>query len=239
MLVCQYSLFLLWKTTFVFTVNLAKIQPNIFEGFRLSWQGPPNVFVSFGSTQPALEAAKRARSRGTIAEREGNVRSYLIKLAQMEQAGVINMLSSRKKYRFKSMWVSNRILINNSDMGLIHEISDFANVSYIREELEKFVVDEALRMKDNAYEYREEIPSKLDQNATKGLELIKAPEAWRVLGGPLKAGEGVIVGVLDSGAYAGHETLIQNFVGMEYGFFDGLEVPVESADAFTHATHVT
>lgn len=233
MLLWHCSLFLLWETTSVFAVNPAKIHPQILREIG----NVRNVFVSFENTKRALENAEKGSSfSGTIAERAGNVRRYLMNLARGQQTIVLDMLSSRKKYKFESLWVSNRIFIEMPDIELIIEISDNANVSYIQYE----VVDWATRQDPRKYERYYAVPSSnFNQNVTKGLELIQAQEAWKVLGGVRKAGEGVTVGVLDSGSFAGHETLIKNFVGINYGFFDASREPVVEAADMAHGTHIT
>lgn len=233
MLIWLYILFLLWETISVFTVNLTKIDHVILNQYWPYLEA--NVLVSFGSTRPALEAAKRAHSGGTVAERARNVRSSLINLAKIEQAGVINMLSSREDIEFESIWVSNRIYIIWADKALVEEISDFVNVTFIKADGLGMTIDETVR-DDKGLALRS---SEYHHNVTKGLELIQAPKAWEVLGGARKAGEGVVIGVLGFGAFAGHEALIDNFVGINYGYFDATREPILNAKDVTQGTHVT
>lgn len=227
----QIIVFLLWETTSVFPLDLTKLSPALKTKVEKDLKGTDNVFVSFASTAPTLQAIKKQRH--TPAARAENVRKYLINLALSEQAGVVNMLSDLKRYKFESMWLSNRIYIPEADNELIKQLSDSSNVTYVRRETFEFIMDAPWLL------YGEEVEwHSLNENVTKGLELIQAPQAWEVLGGKSKSGEGVVVGVLDTGAFVEHEALRENFVGNDYGYLNGLSHINRTPDIL-HGTHVT
>ncbi len=230
--ICAFFLF--WATAIVICIDPNKFSPKLQAQMLKS--GTANVFISFGSTAPTLKALNKPQrsSARTPAEKANQVRSSLLNFANAEQAGVFNMLQTqRSSMKFEKMWLSNRLYIRNANFDLVKQIASMSNVTRITQE-------EVVTLTDKAYAPKGEGPDNGPKDYTYGLKKIHAPEAWQVLGGAHKAGEGIIVGICDTGCNVEHEALKENFVGGEYGYFaPNKEVEIENPGITWHGTHVT
>ncbi len=230
----SFAFLLFWVATIVICIDPQKISPKLQA--QMVRRGTANVFISFGSTVPTLESLNRLQrsSARTPAEKANQVRNSLIKLANADQAGVLNMLQAqRSSMQFEKMWLSNRLYIKNANFELVKQIASMSNVTRITHE-------EVVSITDRFYKPKGEGPDNGPKDYTYGLKIIQAPEAWQVLGGPEKAGEGVIVGICDTGCNVEHEALKENFVGGEHGYFaPNKEAEIENPGITYHGTHVT
>ncbi len=231
----QLTLYICWAATLVTCVVPQKISTKLQA--KIDRGETSNVFISFGSTAATLAATTTQRITLTPAEKANIVRSSLLNLANADQAGVFNMLQAQRssfpQMKFEKMWTSNRLYIKNANFELVKQIAAMTNVTQI-------TLEEVVTINDKVYEPKGEGPDNGPKDFTYGLKKIQAPEAWKVLGGAHKAGEGVLVGICDSGCNVEHEALKDNFVGGEHGYFaPNKELETEVAEINLHGTHVT
>ncbi len=201
-----------WSATLVVCLESQKLSRTLQA--KMEKGGTANIFISFGSTAATLAATKLQRSRGNPTDKAQSVRSSLLNLANAEQAGVFNMLQAqRSSMKFEKMWLSNLLYIKNANYALVKQIVSMSNVTSIAQEESVSIADTVIEPRDGVG------PDNGPKDYTYEVNIIQAPEAWQVLGGPEKAGEGVIVGICDSRCNVEHEALKDNFNGGEYGYF--------------------
>lgn len=130
----------------------------------------------------------------------------------------------------RSFWISNQVYFKDATFELVNKLSAFPSLLEVREE-EIF-----------------ELPALFETgvvNATKetngstgiewGVAKIQAPAVWKDWN---FTGQGVVVGVIDTGVRHTHSALRDSFRG-DYGWFDPENKSATPFDDFGHGTHVT
>ncbi|KAJ0393422.1 hypothetical protein ATCC90586_008184 [Pythium insidiosum] len=124
-----------------------------------------------------------------------------------------------------TFWISPVASLKSATPELVAKLAELPGVESIREEL-RIELEQPLR----------EALSTVREPSTSpqwGVKHIGAPQVWA----EGATGEGVVVGVIDSGARAKHEILKHNFVG-KYGWFDPEKKASTPYDSDGHGSHV-
>jgi len=182
-------------------------------------------------------AAVRHADRGT---HNTHVITELEKNADSSQAGLLKMLNAKsaeknKGYKyFKQYKTTNSMFVREATSALVRLVAQDSQVSKITPEpVVKWVQENAIPVDKS-----EAIKTKGKPKNTWHIERIQAREAWEVIG---SRGDGVVIGILDSGVEVQHESLRDSFRG-EYGWFDPVgnkSEPWEYDRGLAHGTHVT
>ncbi|GLE03376.1 hypothetical protein PINS_up012278 [Pythium insidiosum] len=133
--------------------------------------------------------------------------------------------SLRKDFdEIKTFWITPVASIKAATPALIQSLADLPGVKSIREEelytIDKPVARAATNLTADTVEW--------------GVQRIGAPRVWDAG----VTGKGVVVGVIDSGVRATHESLRGSFIGAEYGWFDPEAKKLRPYDVNGHGTHV-
>ncbi len=191
-----------------------------------------SVFICFTSTNSTLENTKAntiTMSRKIVA---GHLQFALKQLSEDSQKYVIKVLEDYKKYKIvhESIWLTNRIYIENLNLEVANQIIDDPNLLYIQH------ADHFHLLQNNI---KDVVIHQDNEKFTWGLQKIQAEEAWKSLGGAENAGTGAIVGIMDTG-FDIEQDLINGSALDEFGWFDptngSRDKPV---DWNGHGTHVT
>ncbi|MEW8970635.1 MAG: carboxypeptidase regulatory-like domain-containing protein, partial [Mesobacillus sp.] len=172
----------------------------------------------------------QVKTKKNRAEKIKTIQDHLKDKATNSQKGIkqaLDVLETKGKVKQKdSLWIINGITATITKEGFeeLEKRDDVAEIS----------LDQTLSLPEVTVE---DIPPRLPQW---GLEKIYAPKVWGQYG--LK-GEGIVVGIMDSGVDGNHEALKQNYRGRDgnhqYSWIDvsgqGYETP---NDGHGHGTHV-
>ncbi|WP_213367777.1 carboxypeptidase regulatory-like domain-containing protein [Mesobacillus boroniphilus] len=181
--------------------------------------------------QPDLnEIYPQVKAKKNRAEKIKTIQEHLKEKANNSQKGIqqalANLETKGKAKKKSSLWI-----INGLTASVTKEAVDELKK---REDIAEISLDETLSLPEVTVE---ENPPRLPEW---GLEKIYAPKVWGQYG--LK-GEGIIVGIMDSGVDGNHEALKQNYRGRDgnhqYSWIDlsgqGYKTP---NDGHGHGTHV-
>jgi len=143
------------------------------------------------------------------------------------QQNVLSVLNQEATQYAKtqSYWISNQIYIEGASAELIEKLAQMPEISEIREQL--------------VLELFEPIVPVPESNSTVplenqwGVEKVGAPLVWE----KGNTGEGVVVGIIDTGVRGTHEILKDNFLG-EFGWFDPEKKSKTPNDGNGHGSHV-
>jgi subtilase family protein/carboxypeptidase family protein len=153
--------------------------------------------------------------------------------AERSQSGVRRMLSARG-FAFEAHWIKNTILVRQGDMDALRAASAFAEVRSIRELPATKLIEP------------ERPGSRAGVDAAAGvgdnIHWIGADQAWA----QGTTGNGVTVGVIDTGVLYTHQALRQQYRGYHDGSFDhdynwfapSIQSP-EPISSDPHGSHVT
>jgi len=186
----------------------------------LASQGKANVVVTFTQgTDAVLDRINGMRfaSRGA---KITTMKSQLEELSASSQKNALSLLSG-SSLTFHSLWINNRIYIEDATPEIVSAIAALSEVAEVREEYVVSIV--------------EPIPSGNTIAAEWGINKIEAEQAWALPGG--NNGEGVVVSSIDTGARATHEA-IRNNHRAEYGWMDPYTSTANPMDGNGHGTHV-
>lgn len=145
-----------------------------------------------------LDAAKKLKSRTA---RYNTVKGLLKPLAEESQADLLEFLAEGQEAGVVSrdvltLWISNIVGFDGTSSVVV----DVA----LRDDVREVDLDVPL-----AFEVVTPVESEPSENnvaaPTCGLNLVKAPQVWTDLG---MTGEGIVVGVIDTGACGGHTDLV-------------------------------
>lgn len=211
-----------------------KIDPKLAE--LLKKNEKVNVIINFRSgikSTLSRAAAVRHADRGT---HNTHIINELEKNADSSQAGVVQMLNSRsaqstKGYKyFKQYKTSNSIFVREATAEFVRLIAQDSQVSKIRLEpvvrmvdRNRTTIDKSKTIQAKGWDYTDDWH----------LLRMQVREAWEVIG---SKGEGIVIGVLDSGANIQHKSLRDNFLG-EYGWFDPVGNKTEPWDYDRDTVH--
>ncbi|CAL8102786.1 unnamed protein product [Orchesella dallaii] len=188
-----------------------------------------NVFIYMKEdTSQVLETITSTRFEDR-ASRLNSLYEALQNHASRTQGQILSFLSS-KNVNFRSFWINNQLYIKNANSALLSSIAEqFSGViSSIEEEFFAELIA-PVSIKTNVT---------LEDELQWGVAKIQADLAWDLIGGVQRAGEGVVIGTVDTGVRGTHEALVDNFVG-EYGWFDPSTGTPTPTDSNGHGTHTT
>lgn len=203
--------------------SISKINPKLQA--TLAHQGTANVVVVFNrkidSVLDQLQYLKFASPAAKITF----LKSQLEALQSSTQKNALNILSGplASDVKYHSLWINNRLYIENANAELIQALGKLPEVSGIREQYVTKLENPVPR-------------SNIGLNAEWGVEKIQAEEAWALPGG--NNGAGAVVAIIDTGARGGHEAIHGNF-REDHGWFDPYTNASSPNDYNGHGTHVT
>ena len=120
--------------------------------------------------------------------------------------------------------MTNQVYVQDADNELVQELMNRPDVARIEEE--------GIVYLDEPVIYDRQTNHPLANQW--GVVAIQAPEVWGMPAG--NTGEGVTVGIIDSGALASHEILRSNYRNDGYSWFDTLEGSAEPRDDRGHGS---
>lgn len=152
--------------------------------------------------------------------------NLLKEVAQRSQANIIRFLETYKDQviTYKSYWVSNVLYVYASS-DLIREIAAFPEVLMVKE----VGVWQILGKPSTKFKLNMQAR---DKTVEWNIEKIKADSVWEYYG---YSGDGVNVGILDTGIDPSHPALAGNFSGH---FYDAINGNNQAYDDHGHGTHV-
>ncbi|RHX97966.1 hypothetical protein DYB25_010485 [Aphanomyces astaci] len=219
----------------------AKIAPSVHR--HLESNEDVDVVVEFkGGNQRALETARLERAnfndRGSSI---AHVRSLLERHMKTSQRAAVELLSSQPKSfttRVESFYINGNMHVYGANRLVLDELATLDNVAHIRQPVAAQVSPVTFDDDDTNGGIAQ---GWADNNATStraanewGVNLINAPAVWA----NGNRGEGVVVGIIDTGAIHTHDDLKGNWRST-YGWFDPTDKTPAPIDRGGHGTHVT
>ncbi|RHZ14912.1 hypothetical protein DYB26_009120 [Aphanomyces astaci] len=218
----------------------AKIAPSVHR--HLESNEHVDVVIEFkGGNQRALETARLKRSsfkdRGSSI---AHVRSLLESNMKTSQRAAVELLSLQPKSfttRVESFYINGNMHVYGANRLVLDELAKLDNVAHIRQPVTAQLSPVSFDDDDTDVG----IPQGwADNNSTStraanewGVNLISAPAVWA----NGNRGEGVVVGILDTGAIHTHDVLKGNWRST-YGWFDPTDKTPTPIDRSGHGTHV-
>jgi serine protease AprX len=207
------------------------IHPAVTMDMSLAQPGEliPVVVHLEGSLDP--EWIEAAASGMTRAERQQFVVNALQSAAILSRTDVLKFMEYRTVERVIPFWLVNGFYCE-TDPETIRLLAERPDVVFIDQGAPEAVLVEPV-------ERRPAYPYELDRAVAWGVEKINAPDVW-ALG---YEGQGVIVGVIDTGVDYTHSDLASNMwhdtpAGFHYGYnFYGSGDPLDPMDDNGHGTH--
>ncbi|WP_079509181.1 carboxypeptidase regulatory-like domain-containing protein [Mesobacillus jeotgali] len=189
-----------------------------------------DVIIRMKDEPNLQEIFPQVKAMKNRAAKINTIQDHLIEKANNSQKGIkkaLDVLETKGEAKKKdSLWIINGISASLTKEAL--------NELKKRDDIAQITLDKTLSLPEVT---EEEAPPRLPEW---GLEKIFAPKVWGQYG--LK-GEGIVVGIMDSGVDGNHETLRQNYRGRDgnhqYSWIDlsgqGYKTP---NDGNGHGTHV-
>ncbi|KAJ0392087.1 hypothetical protein ATCC90586_012118 [Pythium insidiosum] len=183
-----------------------------------------DIIVTMKSTDNVLESFQESAYRSR-SERIQALRSKL----QASSAKALEPLASfvakesaAQPLEVETVWIAPYAFVKAASAETVAKLAALPNVESIREDtpivLEQPVIDPR--------------PIEAIQGTEWGVSRIGAPKVWA----DGTAGQGIVVGVIDSGVRHTHEALRRNFLG-KYGWFDPESKSPEPYDVSGHGSH--
>ncbi|KAJ0393634.1 hypothetical protein P43SY_005600 [Pythium insidiosum] len=177
---------------------------------------PKNVLESFQESAYPSRTKRIEALRSELQKTNTEALSPLAGLLAKESFSGVEM---------KPFWITPRAAIKDATPEMIQQIASLPGVEKI-EEQRIIYLEEPEFVKDAS-------PEALVGQEW-GVKRIGAPQVWA----DGTTGQGIVVGVIDSGVRGTHEALARNFVG-KYGWFDPEKKAPEPYDASGHGSHCT
>lgn len=193
-------------------------------GLLVGWQ-----FVSPQSPQfeTKIVVLKEKANLAAVFGNRPAVKRLLMQTAERSQRELVPLLESWKQQgevrRYRRFWIINAIAVEGTQK--------------VFEALEKHPSVAAIRP-NPVIQAPRPIPSRritIQQNFTWGLQKIRVPEAWQTF---QVQGEGVVVGVIDTGIDPDHPDL-RGKIRAQNGWFDAVNGRPTPYDDEGHGTHVS
>lgn len=196
---------------------------------QLDENKPVDVIIQLKKQENFHALYKESKGK-TRAERAKLVKEALESRAKASQKGIKQALEALEKQGNakvkKKLWINNSI-VATVDQKALEELQQ-------RDDIKEIRLDEVVKLPDITVE---DADPRLPEW---GLEKIKAPQVWGEYG---MKGEGIVVGIMDTGVDGEHEALRHNYRGRDgehqYSWIDlsghGYETPT---DGNGHGTHV-
>ncbi|GLD98391.1 hypothetical protein PINS_up007088 [Pythium insidiosum] len=202
-----------------------------------------NIIVTMKDKTTAPLASIRTQQFTNRHSMLSSLQSSLQEHATKSQRPVIDMLKTahtktsddQPSLDVRSFWISNQLLIRGATPSMIEKLAKHPNVLSVEPEavlppLKPTVVNSASDVGAKPASLTGSLILPLSWGTTK----IRAPTLWSAG----TQGQNVVVGIIDSGARATHESLKGTF-RQSYGWFDPERTTANPYDATGHGTHVT
>ncbi|MEO0335804.1 MAG: S8 family serine peptidase [Pseudomonadota bacterium] len=189
-----YLGFLISTIAFSISASAAEVSPHLL-GHLQSVEGPVDVMVYMNSKADLSFSA-------SLVQRPARLRfvhSQLVKEAKRSQGAILKRLEVLG-FATRSFHIENAVLVKEASSELVNELA-------ARSDVRRVALDAKIPMKlpDN--------PSTEGQIAsTEPLRMVAAPRVWEELG---VRGEGIVVAGQDTGVRWDHESLINQYRGVE------------------------
>jgi len=161
-------------------------------------------------------------------ERQGFVATALKEMAEVSQSGILAQLNSSGATGITSLWLANAVYCEASK-STIREIASRSDIILIEGAAGS---DAGL---SEPVDIHESTPEELEKGLAWGVEKINADDAW-ALG---YEGQGIIVGVIDTGVDYNHTDLASNMWSDTQGYhgYDFYSNDHYPMDDYGHGTH--
>ncbi|KAF4038353.1 Subtilase family [Phytophthora infestans] len=183
------------------------------------------IIVMKENPKPILDVvANNSTAIWTEDQRVQNIQNIVDALKQhaaQSQSSVTNLLQAAG-VQFTSNWITNTIVVLDCPLNLIEQILALVSVKKVIYDL-IITLDPPQPTADS--------PSNT-ATAGWGATKIKATDVWATS----NTGQGIVVGTIDTGVRATHETLVNNWIG-SYGWYDPAQKTATPFDANGHGTH--
>lgn len=217
----------------VLAIPLARVEEKIWEDLEQS--DYINVLVTFKKANTKAAYDRFYSLKLTNREAILNTQYAILKdHADIVQADVTSMLKKAavgKKHRLDVLWISNELIVRDVDKEVVEMLRNHPDVESLMAEqffeLEPLIEGES---------------SVLDENNIQqewGVVNVRAPQVWATG----NTGQGVVAGIIDTGARATHATLAPTYRGNpgsshNYNWFAPSNNAPVPADTNGHGTHV-
>lgn len=217
-----------------------RIHPGVHRTLRA--QGTVNLIVTISdSTESVLESVKEAEfvSRGakitSLVERlEAHASKSQVPLNELLDASSSTLEAASAQPLFKSttsFWISNQVHFEAATYELVEKLSSLESIAEVREEHVLSIPTPIVSSVN--FSTTHEAVSLLANNEW-GITKIGAPDVWA----QGYTGQGVVVGIIDTGALSTHTALKSSFRS-SYGWYDPINRTLVPSDDDGHGTHVT
>jgi len=163
----------------------------------------------------------------TRAARLNAVADGLRQHAIKTQANVLSFLRQQPN-SFKSLWITNQIIVRNADLSTVEKLSQFQEVLTVAEE-QVLSIEQPLDLVVYSNLTAQQ-PNELQW----GIKMIQADQVWSAG----TEGQGIVVATVDTGVRVTHEALKDNYRA-DYGWFDPGQGTATPNDDNGHGTHTT
>jgi len=198
----------------------AIVRPSLLEGFKTNSKQSIAVILKAG-VSPAYKQIE-GKTYAVRGQKMTELRSALIAHIESSQKSLRQLLDS-KSVSYKTFWITNRVIIPEASLELVHALAAHPDVAEVRE---KIVVPlEPFEVKSVETEQQ-------DDRYVRGVFVVGAPSVWA----SGNHGEGTIVSSIDTGVLGTHSVLQANFRG-DFGWFDPSGRSSAPSDDQGHGTH--
>jgi outer membrane protein assembly factor BamB len=177
-----------------------KLQKEVMDTFEN--HNNVNIIIRLKEQANMNEVYQRGVQNKSRVERIEHVRDHLQQVAQKAQSHVLRDLEQLERMKLASnirtFWVFNGMAATVSKEALERLLE--------RDDIERITIDKVLTLPDTT------VDSTPPQLPEWGLEKINAPMVWGEYG--IK-GEGIVVGIMDTGVDGNHEALKHNYRGRD------------------------
>jgi hypothetical protein len=182
----------------------AKLQEGRYTTFNL-------IITMAAGTEEVLQAIDDTRFPSRD-DRLVALGSSLQEHAASTQGAILGYLDSAPVASFRSLWLSNKIIVKGATVEVIFDL-----VKQYGNSIGEVIEDSAVLLDDPAV--NTPIVAKPDDKPEWGIEKIQAVEANELLSRVAPNAEQVRIATIDTGVRVTHEALRDNYLG-EYGWFD-------------------
>lgn len=214
----------------------ATVDPKIWE--NLEENATTNVLVSFKKADPKAALATLETLGLTTRDAILMTQYYILKKhAKTVQADVKSMLKKlrkkeKKTHKVNQLWITAELIVRNADRDVVEGLANHADV-------ESLTAEWFIPLEDV---FENEIAPQDENTITNqwGVVNVGAPTVWNTG----NRGEGVVIGVIDTGARATHMSIRGSYRGYResethnYNFFSPNEKADIPSDTNGHGTHV-
>ncbi|CAG7825035.1 unnamed protein product [Allacma fusca] len=206
-----------------------------------------DVIVTF-KQRPSEILSKISQQTKSVADRGEKLRILSDELESLAKSSQINISKKLKEKNFasriRSLWITNQVSIDGASLDLVTSIAALTEVLKIdkiysfklQPEQDKNQEEINVEPPDKRYAYNDTISDKEITQASVyswAVWKIQAPEVWEMG----YDGQGVVVGIIDSGITLTHDAVYDSFIGTdEYGWFDPNKMGEVPRDISGHGT---